>query len=52
MGQYFNWITSGPQTKIIRQKLSDKIFQNSVYGDVVYAQTWEVLTLKNCSEPL
>ena len=24
-GQYFNWITSGPQTKIIKQKLSDKI---------------------------
>ena len=22
-----------------------------VYGDVVYAQTWEVLTLKNCIEP-
>ena len=25
MGQYFNQITSGPQTKIIKQKLSDKI---------------------------
>ena len=24
------------------------IFQIFVYGDVVYAQTWEVLTLKNC----
>ena len=23
-----------------------------VYGDVVYAQTWQVLTLKNCIEPL
>ena len=23
-----------------------------VYGDVVYAQTWQVLTLKNCMEPL
>ena len=22
-----------------------------VYGDVVYAQTWQVLTLKNCIEP-
>ena len=22
-----------------------------VYGDVVYAQTWQVLTLKNCVEP-
>ena len=22
-----------------------------VYGDVVYAQTWRVLTLKNCIEP-
>ena len=22
-----------------------------VYGDVVYAQTWQVLTLKNCFEP-
>ena len=22
-----------------------------VYGDVVYAQTWEVLTVKNCIEP-
>ena len=27
------------------------IFPN-VYGDVVYAQTWQVLTLKNCIEPL
>ena len=27
-------------------------FQIFVYGDVVYAQTWEVLTLKNCIEPL
>ena len=27
------------------------IFQNFVYGDVVYAQTWEVLALKNCIEP-
>ena len=26
-------------------------FQIFVYGDVVYAQTWEVLTLKNCIEP-
>ena len=24
---------------------------NFVYGDVVYAQTWEVLTLRNCIEP-
>ena len=24
-GEYFNWITSGPQTKIIKQQLSDKI---------------------------
>ena len=23
-----------------------------VYGDVVYAQTWQVLTLKNCIKPL
>ena len=22
-----------------------------VYGDVVYAQTWQVLTMKNCMEP-
>ena len=22
-----------------------------VYGDVVYAQIWELLTLKNCIEP-
>ena len=22
-----------------------------VYGDVVYAQIWQVLTLKNCMEP-
>ena len=26
-------------------------FQIFVYGNVVYAQTWEVLTLKNCIEP-
>ena len=25
-------------------------FQIFVYGDVVYTQTWEVLTLKNCIE--
>ena len=24
MGQNFNWITSGPQTKIIKQKLSNQ----------------------------
>ena len=29
-----------------------KCFQMFVYGDVVYAQTWKVLTLKNCIEPL
>ena len=23
-GQYFNWITSGPQTKTIKQKLSNQ----------------------------
>ena len=28
-----------------------QFFQNFVYGDVVYAQTWQVLTLKNCMEP-
>ena len=27
------------------------IFPNLIYGDVVYAQAWEVLTLKNCIEP-
>ena len=27
------------------------VFQIFVYGDVVYAQTWQVLTLKNCIEP-
>ena len=26
-------------------------FLNFVYGDVVYAQTWEVLALENCIEP-
>ena len=26
-------------------------FQNFGYGDVVYAQTWEVLALKNSIEP-
>ena len=26
-------------------------FQMLVCGDVVYAQTWQVLTLKNCIEP-
>ena len=26
-------------------------FQMFLYGDVVYAQTWQVLTLKNCMEP-
>ena len=29
-----------------------QFFQNFVYGDVVYAQTWQVLTLKNCIKPL
>ena len=28
-----------------------QFFQNFVYGDVVYAQTWEVLTMKNCIKP-
>ena len=28
-----------------------QIFQMFVCGDVVYAQTWQVLTLKNCMEP-
>ena len=28
-----------------------QFFQMFVYGNVVYAQTWEVLTLKNCIEP-
>ena len=28
-----------------------QFLQIFVYGDVVYAQTWEVLTLKNCIEP-
>ena len=28
-----------------------QFFQVFVYGDVVYAQTWEVLTLKNYIEP-
>ena len=28
-----------------------QFFQMFVYGDVVYAQTWQVLTLKNCMEP-
>ena len=25
-----------------------QLFKIFVYGDVVYAQSWEVLTLKNC----
>ena len=29
-----------------------QFFQMFVYGDVVYAQTWQSLTLKNCIEPL
>ena len=28
-----------------------QFFQTFVYVDVVYAQTWEVLTLENCIEP-
>ena len=28
-----------------------QIFQMFVCGDVVYAQTWQVLNLKNCMEP-
>ena len=32
-------------------KLWWQFFQIFVYGNVVYAQTWEVLTLKNCIEP-
>ena len=28
-----------------------QLFQMFVCGDVVYAQTWQVLTLKNCMEP-
>ena len=29
-----------------------QFFQMFIYGNVVYAQTWPVLTLKNCMEPL
>ena len=29
-----------------------QFFKVFVYGDVVYTQTWEILTLKNCIEPL
>ena len=29
-----------------------QFFRMFVYGDVVYAQTWQVLTLKNCIEAL
>ena len=28
-----------------------EFFQIFVYGDVVYAKTWELVTLKNCVEP-
>ena len=28
-----------------------QFFQMFVYGDVGYAQTWQVFTLKNCIEP-
>ena len=28
-----------------------QFFQTFVYGQVVYAQAWQVLTLKNCIEP-
>ena len=28
-----------------------QFFQMFVFGDIVYAQTWQVLTLKNCIEP-
>ena len=28
-----------------------QFLENFVYGDIVYAQTWEVLALKNCVEP-
>ena len=31
-------------------QLKWQFFQIFVYDDVVYAQTWEVLTLKNCVE--
>ena len=32
-------------------QLWSQFFHIFVYGDVVYAQTWEVLTRKNCIEP-
>ena len=32
-------------------QLRCQFFQILVYGDAVYAQTWEVLTLKNYIEP-
>ena len=32
-------------------QLWSQFFQIFVCGDVVYAQTWEILTLKNCIEP-
>ena len=36
---------------LYRIQLWWQFFQIFVYGDVVYAQTWEVLTPKNCIEP-
>ena len=38
-------------TLIITNTAVMKIFQNLEKGDVVYAQTWEVLTLKKPIEP-
>ena len=40
-----NKFSSLPNTNVV------EIFPIFLYGDVVYAQTWEVLTPKNCIEP-
>ena len=41
----------GPDHNKFLIQLWWQFFTIFVYGDVVYAQTWEVLTLKNCIEP-
>ena len=45
-------VTTMYNNRLYLSQLWWQFFQMFVYGDVVYAQTWQVLTLKNCIEPL
>ena len=42
MGQYFNWITSGRQTKIIQQKLSNRKYISLKKKNYKYSKSFSI----------